>query len=272
MNRCILRVAQQTLFSGLVLFVMLAGWAQAKDSDANPEATLHAQAEQAYTAGLADLMRVTQPRVGEVWLLQKILSSHPDEKLQNYVNDMVRRLATDPFVRLIHPAAVPPNLPEDPGKGLGRLGIYFMAPIGAPAERAVSFIRDYLARDETGYILTHQLLVLVWAEEAGLELPAELLAMKPKLLDKIREEHLNDPTFSDLYAERAALLMLFGAPTPEEAALWTQTTIDAQQKYPNWRGLSWTYAYDGAAQEVTGDPVHTQALALTILRLYLDKY
>lgn len=272
MNRRIILLLKPTFFSSLVLFVMLTGWAQAKDSDSGSEATLHAQAEQAYIAGLADLMQGAQTRVGEVWLLQKILRSHPDEKLQGFVDHMVIQLATDPFVRLINPAVMRLDLPEDPGKGLQRLGTYFGAPIGAPAERAISYIRDYLSHDETGYILTHQLLVLEWAEEAGLELPAELLAMKPKLLDKIKAEHLADAVFSDLYAERAALLLLLGAPTSAEAALWTQTTLDAQQKYPNWRGLSWTYTYDGASQEIIGDPVHTQALALTVLRLYLDNY
>jgi len=113
---------------------------------------------------------------------------------------------------------------------------------------------------------------LVWAEQTGLELPGQVIEKKQKLLGKILQEQLTDNEFSDLYAERVAILLHFGTPKSSDAARWIQTTVNAQLQNGSWGFFSGELTFEG--QSISGKPgvSHTIALSLLSLRNYLDKY
>jgi hypothetical protein len=228
--------------------------------------------KKAYTLGLAATLREQVLTVGDIWLLQKMLKSAPNKALQQMVNDRAADLTGHPFERLINPSTPYANLPEDPGVGLTRFYNYLLAPFGTPKNRAISFIDDFLSTDESGYVLTHQFLVLKWAEQAGLELPEQLEAKRQKLLDQILRKQLADKSFSDLYVERVAILLYFGDPDALAAAKWIKTIVNAQLQDGSWGLYAGHLSYDG--QSITGKPgtSHTIVSALLSLRTYLDKY
>jgi hypothetical protein len=228
--------------------------------------------EKAYTLGLAAILRQQVLTVGDIWLLQEMLKSAPNKALQQMVNDRAADLAGHPFERLINPNTPYVNLPEDPGVGLTRFYNYLLAPFGAPKKRAISFIDDFLSIDESGYVLTHQFIVLEWAEQTSLELPEQLGAKRQKLLNQILREQLEDKSFSDLYMERVAILLYFGDPDALAAAQWIKTIVNAQLPDGSWGLYVEHLSYDG--QSITGKPgtSHTIVLALLSLRAYLDKY
>ena len=268
----------------LVVFMGTSG-CQHKVADYSPDpfrGSKHASAdgidhlatrvEKSYNSGVAAIKQEPDLTVGEVWLLQEIIKLKPDETLQQIVNEKTAALAGHPYLRLIDPTAPLVKLPEDSSAGFSRFYNFMTAPFGFPKERAISLISDFLTTDETGYVLTHQFLALIWAEQTGLELPKNLVGQKQKLLERILQEQLTDDVFSDLYAERVAVLCHFGKPKPLDAAHWIRTIISAQLQNGSWGLYAENLTFDGRL--ISGRPgaAHTIALALLSLRNYLDRY
>ena len=228
------------------------------------------KAQIAYASGLDKIMQDPELTVGEVWVLQEILRIDPSETLRKFIATTTEKLADDPFLRLIAPDTPPYELPADPGTGTARFKAYLLAPFGRPETRAISFIRDFVSTTESGYTLTHQVLVLHWGEQAGLTLPRQLACRKQQLLDQILKEQLNDFSFSDLFTERVVLLLSFTTPGSKNVIQWVKTIIDAQLPDGSWGNYSAQLSYDG--QSVTGKigASHTIALALQTLRIFLN--
>ncbi len=239
--------------------------------DRDPRA-LRIRASRAYAAGLAAITQEPISAVGDAWVLREICMLAPDRALQQYLNDSAVNYVDDPFLRLIDPCAPLIELPVDPGTGLNRFYNYMLAPFGTPRERAMAFIHDFMTLNASGYILTHQFLLLQWAEQIGFELPEHLVIMRHERLEQILQEQLRNDSFSDLYAERVALLLHFGNQNPENATKWVKTIVDAQLQDGSWGSYSETIAFDD--QSVTWEPgvSHISALALLSLRTYLDRY
>ena len=233
---------------------------------------LRMQASKAYEAGLIAMMQEPISTVGDAWILQEIYRLAPDQALQQRINSTAETHELDPFLQLIDPCAPRIELPVSPGAGLSLFYDYMLAPFGTPRKRAVSLISDFMAIHSSGYILTHQFLLLQWAEQIGFELPEHIVLKKPHFLDRILEEQLENHPFSDLYAERVAILLYFGHQDPSNAANWIQAIVNAQLQEGNWGLYCETVTFDG--ESVTGEPgvSHINALALLSLRTYLDRY
>jgi len=233
---------------------------------------LRTQASEAYTSGIAAIMREPVSSVDEIWVLREILKLTPDETLQQFVNDKAASLGGDSFMRLIDPNVSRVDLPADPCSGFTRFYGYVLAPFGRPEERAISFINDFLATEESSYILTHQFLVLEWAEQTGLELPWPLRNKRKGILKQILQEQLTDNSFSDLYAERAAILLRFKKPKAKDAVNWIRTIVNAQLKDGSWGIYSKELTYDGQSTILKPTASHTIVLSLLSLRVYLNAY
>ncbi len=72
------------------------------------------------------------------------------------------------------------------------------------------------------------------------------------------------PFFSDLLAERAALLLLFSTLATNEVIQWVSAVLDAQLPDGTWGRHSTELPYDGKSVTVHTAPTHTSALALLI--------
>jgi hypothetical protein len=235
----------------------------------SPDEGLRAKAQAAWDAGRAATLKLTKLEPSDVWCMQQALAVQPDAELQRHVERLRETLRADPFYRLVQPAAPRPVLPPEPGAGLMKLYSYLMASVADPEDRALATLREYLALDGADYVLTHQLLVLDWSRDAGRALPDDLTRQAPALLDKILAEHSKDTAFSDLYAERAAILIQHGVGSPEAQAEWIRIIVDAQQPDGTWGNLSWDIEFDGQKATTRNSASHTITLSMMALRLWL---
>lgn len=247
------------------------GIEQTSGSDLNLMA-LRKQAAEAYTSGFTAITRKTVLSVDEIWVLQEILKFTQDEALQQFVSDKAASLGGNSFLRLIDPDVSRVDLPVDPNSGFTRFYCYVLAPFGRPEKRAISFINDFMATEESGYVLTHQFLVLEWAEQTGLELPKPLRNKRKGLLKRILQEQLADDSFSDLYAERAAILLRFKRTKAKDAANWIRTIVSNQLEDGSWGTFYKELTYDGQSTIAGPTASHTIVLSLLSLRVYLNAY
>ena len=224
----------------------------------------------AYNSGLAALMKEPKLNPDVIWILQQIAKINPDETLQKFIEEKTAIVPEHLALCAIIPDAPRVELPEQLPSGFSRYRECLLAPFGAPAERAVSFIEVFLSTDERGYVLTHQFLVLIWAEQMDLEIPEHLQNKKEKLLQAILNEHRDDDIFSDLYAERAAMLLYYGNPDAREADKWINKIIDSQMDDGNWGVHPALVNYDGQAVMLTSPKQHATVLSLWALYAYLD--
>ncbi len=230
----------------------------------------------AQNAVLKDLKHMNwQP--GDIWVLQECSKRRRDAKLRQFVDRALQNFSNHPYAAVIDPNAKPIDLPQDPGKGFKKFTYYCVAPFGQPPERAISFIDSFLETEGQGYVTTHQLAVIIWARQKGLKLPADALNRKEPLLKQIAEEQrLDDRGFTDLYAERAAFVMMYGNPSQEDAAAWVETILNAQQEGGYWYAYKNTIAFDGEIVFVGGikrrDIPHPTALCMLVLADFLQDF
>ena len=189
---------------------------------------------------------------GSVWLLQQFLKLRPDPQLQQYAEAWVRRYSRNELAFMIDPNAERMDLPKDPGQGMQKLFFYIKSPFGKPKKRAVKFITSYVSTKESGYVLTHQLMTIVWAKQVGLRLPAKVVDRKHELLKQIAAEQAADNEFSDLYAERAVILLMYDQPSLSEVVRWVKTILNAQEPDGTWFAVSYTMEYDNEKITVGG--------------------
>lgn len=230
-------------------------------------------AARALSAGVRALLADSSGmRAGETWLLKELSEIYSDPDLERLIAQATKNLAADKGARLLDPGAAKTSLPPSPGRGAIKLMYYVLAPMGAPESRGIEFIRDFLAHPESGYVLTHQFLVLEWAKDVGLELPESLRAKRSMLLKGIAAEQASDPEFSDLYAERVALLLAFGTVPLATAAGWIDTILAAQTPEGRWvDNENRRVTYDGQTFLTAHPWAHTSGFAAAALGFYLHR-
>ena len=230
-------------------------------------------AARSLAAAVAALSAADAPamEVGEAWMLQRLAAQRPDPDLRALVAATERRLPHRPAARLLRADAAPVPLPEDPGRGIARLAMYVLAPAGAPPQRALAFIDDFTATPATGYVLTHQLLVLEWADGGGLAVPEAVAARRAGLLERMAAEQAADHDFSDLFAERAALLLAFADPGRREADRWIEVIAAAAPADGRWMSRRSTITYDGQTGSANHPWVHTTGFVAAASGFYLQR-
>ena len=209
--------------------------------------------------------------IGEAWFLQQLAAQRDDPALRALVADTERRLADHRAARLLRHDAPALPLPEDPGHGIMRLANYIFAPAGEPPTRATAFIDDFTANPASGYVLTHQLLVLEWARSVGLALPAAVAQRRDGLLAQIAAEQRADRSFSDLFAERAAILLAFTTPEPAEADRWLEVIGAAAPADGRWVSARSMIAYDGQQASANHPWAHTTGFVAAASGFYLQR-
>ena len=230
---------------------------------------LEDRADRALEGARRAILEETEVALDVVWLMQLLLRQTSDPEIREWVEARIPDYRNDSFFPLLDPSAPLVPLPEGAGTGLQKWVIYLRAAVGQPEKRALRFLAAYLATEESGYILTHQLSALEWAIGTGRLLPADLTARKGTLLARIAAEQAADPGFSDLYAERGAFLVSFGDPGEEELRSWVRRILGAQVATGDWGESSALIRYDGQEGRPRIPRTHTQALAMVVLARYL---
>ncbi len=109
-----------------------------------------------------------------------------------------------------------------------------------------------------------------WLRSLGL--PIDLKAKKRAVLRRISAEQAGAELFSDLYAERVAILLHFSKPSASDAHRWMHTMVNAYLENGMWAHYSESMVYDG--ETIIGAPGvnYTRVLALLSIRVYLEQY
>jgi hypothetical protein len=230
--------------------------------------------QETYNRAKLTLLKSRELELDVVWILQDLVKISPDRKLNKLIKTRLRQSDTHPYRPMVDPAAPRIPLPSDPGQGIDRYFVYLQAPFGSPADLAVRYIEDYLSRPETGYILTHQFAVLLWAEQSGLELPDHITNRKSELLTQIYNEQVQQAhhVCVDLYAERVALLLRYGTVTKQEAFDWIGKLVTSQHEDGTWPPSTHILEYNGGKATARVPTSHTTALAMLALKSYLTFY
>lgn len=205
-----------------------------------------------------------------LWGLAQIKRHKPDRALDAFIAEQKRRMENQHYLPGVFTTAPRIPLPVDPGEGISRFFNYVKAPFGAPEERALTFIQQYIADDQDGYILTHQFLCLVWAEQAGLPVSESMLLRKEQLLQRIYDEQRAVPDVDslDLYMERVALLLMYEEAGRLDVRLvhrWLRTILDLQLADGSWPLSKTRIEYDGASTMLTSPRSHTTVLGMMVL-------
>ena len=254
----------------VVLGLLLASGPAAADDD------LAARAREAFDAARANTLREPlDGRLDAVWHTDLLLAIRPDPQLQFWA-DTRRRLQSDHLTyRLIEPTAALTELPEDPGTGLDKWGVYMRAPFGTPRELAVRYVADYLgpelAGPESGYVLTHQLTVLEWSRMTDLPPPRGALGAKARAARAHRRRARGRrPLLRPL---RRAHLLSFGVrePNDEELERSVRIIVDAQTEPGVWAPPPITLSYDGESRETEVEPEHARKMSMVALAEYLRR-
>jgi len=261
------RSQRRALVGGLALCGLLAAGCRRAEPPDPWRTALQAHLEHG-VAALA--LAPAVPNSGAVWSLQHLYPQR-EPRIDALIARSIAAQGADPTARLNTPALPPPAIPADPGRGVVRLSRYLQAPYGTPTERAAGFLRDFLSTPGDGYILTHQLLALQWSEQFGVIPPRAAAALRAPLVERLLAEQRTAPAnFSDLYAERVALLLALTSVPQAEIDAWLATITTAQHDDGRWvdDGVS-PLAYDGQQAAAQHDWTHTSAHAVTALALAL---
>lgn len=207
--------------------------------------------------------------VDELWALTKIGEITNDKSLDILVNKRAETIKADPFLPLLRRDAKRIALPESPGIGVQKLFTFMASPFGEPASRSRNYIEQFISHNGTGYILTHQLLTLIWAEESGLIESDSFQPRKHELLDSLYNEQMNDASFSDLYVERVVLLLLNNKGIKADRLQWISTILDSRQQDGGWGEFETRLAFEGQEATIKSGDMHTRVLALWSIQLYL---
>lgn len=208
----------------------------------------------------AALLDERQLEAGTIWNLRQGLEHRPDPELAALLDVRAEALTGTRYERLVNPEAPRIELPEELGTGIERMTRISMAPLGRPEERAVTWLVEYVANDASGYTLTHQFLYILWGEATGLEFPETVRERKRSLLLRVAAEQAAASRFSDLWAERAALLMLYSRPSTADVQRWIGRVVDHQLANGYW---------DSQGSDAGDGNYHTTGLCMAALMVYL---
>ncbi|MBC8355538.1 MAG: DUF4735 domain-containing protein [Planctomycetes bacterium] len=141
----------------------------------------------------------------------------------------------------------------------------------APSQK----LRSFIAEDHSGYILTHQILAMLWAESVGCTPPIEWHARKEELVHRVLHEIEADAgTNLDLFVERLAVVALAGY-VDELRSDWVERILAAQRYDGFWQTPDETITmsfrgYTLVSEGGDSDPTHCSSMALCVLAYYRE--
>jgi hypothetical protein len=193
--------------------------------------------EAAIDRGLTWLFAQDDLSVGDLFGLQRIERPAAQE---HAAAEIARRAGTlGPFEGLVRPGALAREPREDwaslEGHRYEPMARWIYHAANAPGVPTPEGIVKQLLDDPHGeYLLAHQYLALRVLSERGVVSGPGVEARLGALLSALEAEQLTETAFSDLFAERLALL-LWGGRAPAQTPRWIQLILDAQETDGRWR-------------------------------------
>lgn len=238
-------------------------------------AVLESKVAEAYELARSSMLQENQVEMDVLWALYHF--SRGDQELKRFIAESKKTVYNPHFAPGVFPDLPRIKLPEHPDCKIRKFMFYVKAAFGEPQDRALLWIRDFIGAEEEGYILTHQFLSLIWAEQAGLPLSEGMLSRRQELWRKVYEEQcsMGNVDSIDLYMERMAIVLTYGCPDDVDRVLvdaWVKTMLDLQLDDGSWPLSKTRISYDGASTVISFPRSHTTALAMMALDSYLKAY
>lgn len=229
----------------------------------------------AYGGAVAALAREPFLSAEDTWLVQRALLIRPDAALEKVYARTMRMLlsAQDPASRLFNLGEPlrPPPAPAPRGSKTSRLYAINSSPF-TKSPAATRTLWQFLSETHSGVLLCRQMVALGWAEQTGMALPKATASRRQILLKRIEDELKPAKSAGGLYAERAALLSIFGHPAMEAVEGWVQKLRTDQAPDGGWSDSTETpVELDGERIAWRFAPAHVTATAMTTLALYLKQ-
>jgi hypothetical protein len=230
-----------------------------------PEPTQRATFERAVEL----LGSIETPRIDTVWILGQVGERHSELHLDDPLDGRRVSEPSDPALRLVDPTATP-AAPRVSGSDANARLIRDMGAVFGPPGPATTAAVDRFTglADQHGYVLAHQWLVLLWADDLGLELPVAITDRAAGLEAAVRAELRDHPDLPlDLWAELTALLVNHGrATTDAERASAACRAVGTVSADGAWRGDgTYRQEYDGGAFDIVAEPEHVTSLMTWLL-------
>jgi hypothetical protein len=213
--------------------------------------------------------------VDVLWVLAQIQYKQHDAAIAGFIQDMKGHVPNPSYLPGVFPNSPKVDLPDSLPQGTRRFLTNLQAPCGEPQKKALRYLKQFISEENTsGYILTHQLIVLLLAEQAEFSISPEMKDIKRHLLEKIYREQTQMTAVDcvDLYMERVALLLFFGNKQDldrQATDSWIHTIAEMQLPDGSWPRSKGELSYDGEKTSISSPRPHTTALAMLALQAYL---
>lgn len=218
--------------------------------------------EMSIDKGLAWVLEQDVLEVGDLHALQQLDRAPARRRVEAELQQ--RAGALGPFEGLVRPgalAAKPPEWAALKGQRYERLATWLYHAANAPSIPTPEGVIAQLLRGQHGeYLLAHQYLVLRILRERGVLSGPGIETYMEGLLRDIEAEQRAEIGFSDLFAERQALL-LSGGRVAEETSGWMARILAAQESDGRWRVPPHPYP-------TTLNELHTTLVSLWALDQY----
>lgn len=169
-----------------------------------------------------------------IWALEQTNHYLNNPELKNFIQIYKEKLKNHPLERMINPEAKKYRLNNKSSYGFQKLFRYIISPISEPENLAKKNIIEFInLKNQKGYILTHQYIVLLFSEREKLKLPFNISSKKNEFMQLILKEQLNDQNFSDLFCERVFLILYYYPNYPkyiQKVDRWIEIILNAQTK------------------------------------------
>lgn len=200
---------------------------------------------------------------GDLWVLSQIDDARASHRARQTIERYQGRLG--PFEGLLRSGFDGGEPPEEwsrlEGNPYARIGVWLFHAGNYPARRPPEAVVEELMEGRySDYLLAHQYVALRILFDRGAVTGERVEAALADLLDRMEAEQREDEVFSDLHAERVALL-LHGGRRPQALSAWIARILDHQEKDGRWETPPHPY------------PTRIEDLHTTLLCLWaLDQY
>jgi hypothetical protein len=261
---------KRTISAILVSFLLHSGCI----SGSPPPEHFKQEAATALDRARTSLLAEKKVAVDVLWVLQQIQSKQQDAAIEGFIQNMKGQIRNPSYLPGVFPDLEKVALPESIQPGIRRFFTYLDAPRGQPEETALRHLKQFIAEDAGGYILTHQFIVLLLAEQAGLPFTEDIRRRKAELLNEIYAEQMRAGSVDclDLYMERTALILFYGDQnkiSKDQANEWVKTIINLQLPDGSWPVSKSAISYDGETTTLFTPRPHTTVLAIMALQAYV---
>ncbi len=202
-----------------------------------PAATRGDRLDAAIHSGIAWAVDHEHFELGDLWGLSMLDDDVARQKVKDEIEKTGGQLG--PYSGLVvdgadggeFPEAWRPKTPDDDL----HMAVWIYWAANAPGRTPPpEVVHDLIGTYQGGYKLTHQYLSLRILHDRGCASGSLVDDALDRLLNEIEREQRAAPWYSDLAAERVAVL-LFGGRTPPELDAWIEILLEAQGSTHHWR-------------------------------------